>query len=490
MKYLGIVSLGHDASVAMIENGEILFASHSERYSRVKNDANINSALLQDALADGMPDAIVWYERPLVKAMRHLQTGQYEELPKVNIRKHLKEMGLGSIPVHTVEHHESHAAAGYYTSTMEDASILVCDAIGEFTTISIWQAEMNEMKCIFREQYPHSLGLLYSAVTQRVGLKPNEEEYILMGMAALGIPKHKQNLIDCFLDKNCQAPNFRMIQNVHRGIKRWRPELTSTQDHYDIAASMQELTEEYLLNTVNWMKNNLPSNNLILMGGVALNCKANAKLAKEGPYKNIWIMPNPGDAGSSIGAVAAFTQERINWTSPYLGHNIKQSVDVKAVVKALVNGDVIGLANGKAEFGPRSLGNRSILADPRGPHVKDKVNNFKRREMFRPFAPVVMQEYAHEYFNMPYPDTPYMQFTADCLQPNLIPAVCHYDNTARVQTVTEEQNPLLYNILKEFYNQTGCPVLLNTSLNIKGQPLVNTWQDALDFQNHYGIKVF
>lgn len=490
MKYLGIVSLGHDASVALIEDGNIRFASHAERYSRVKNDSDINLELLTDALAYGTPDAIVWYERPLVKAIRHLVTGQYDQLPKANIKKHLKELGLGNIPVHTVEHHESHAAAGFYTSEYEDASILVCDAIGEFTTISIWKAELNEMKCIFREEYPHSLGLMYSAVTQRVGLKPNEEEYILMGMAALGQPIHKDDLINEYLDPRFQAPHFRMTQNVHRGIKDWNPHLNQTQDHYNIAASMQSLTEDYLLKTITWMKDNLPSNNLILMGGVALNCKANALLATKGPYKNIWIMPNPGDAGSSIGAVAAFTQERINWQSPYLGHDINQQVDVKAVVQALVNGDVIGLANGKAEFGPRSLGNRSILADPRGDHVKDKVNSFKRRELFRPFAPVVMQEHAHEYFDMPYSDTPYMQFTATCTKPDLIPAVCHYDNTSRVQTVTEEQNPLLYAILLEFYKQTGCPVLLNTSLNIKGQPLVNTWQDALDFQNHYGIKVF
>jgi carbamoyltransferase len=490
MKYLGIVSMGHDASVAMIEDGEILFAAHAERYSGIKNDPNINLGLISDALAHGMPDAIVWYERPLVKAMRHLVTGQYTELPKAFIHKQLHDMGLSGIPVHTVEHHEAHAAAGYYTSTYEDASILVCDAIGEFTTISIWKAEMNEMKCIFRESYPHSLGLLYSAVTQRVNLKPNEEEYILMGMAALGQPIHKDDLMKDFMDPNNQAPAFKMTQNVHRGIKDWKPELNTTQDHYNIAASMQLLTEEYLLNTIKWMKQNLPSSNLILMGGVALNCKANALLATQGPYDNVWIMPNPGDAGSSIGAVAAFTQERINWKTPYLGYDIKQKVDVKAVVKALVNGDIIGLANGKAEFGPRSLGNRSILADPRGHHIKDKVNEYKKREMFRPFAPVVMKEHAHNYFNLPYTDTPYMQFTATCTKPDLIPAVCHYDNTSRVQTLTEEQNPLLYEILQEFYKQTGCPVLLNTSLNIKGQPLVNTWKDAMRFQKYYGIKVF
>ena len=490
MKYLGIVSLGHDASVALIEDGEILFASHSERYSRVKNDPNINKELLEDALSYGWPDKIVWYERPWVKAMRHVRAGQWDELPKVNIKKHLREMGLGDIPFTTVGHHESHAAAGYYTSSYEDASILVCDAIGEMTTISVWTADQNEMKCVYEEKYPHSLGLMYSAVTQRVGLKPNEEEYILMGMAALGKPKYKDEMKQMFIDPNHYLPAFKTHYNLHRGMKWWRPDLNTTQDFYDIAASMQEITESWLSRVTRWMSVNLPSKNLILMGGVALNCKANSVIAESKVYDNIWIMPNPGDAGSSIGAVAAFTQERINWTGAYLGHDIKREVNVKEVVAALINGDVIGLANGRAEFGPRSLGNRSILADPRGDHVKDKVNSFKKREMFRPFAPVVMQEHATEYFDMPYPDTPYMQFTAKCIQPDVIPAVCHYDNTSRVQTVTREQNELLYAILEEFYAQTGCPVLLNTSLNIKGQPLVNTWKDAQEFERHYGIKVY
>lgn len=490
MKYLGIVSMGHDAAVALIDNQNILFAGHSERYSGIKNDPNINSGLIADALSYGTPDRIVWYERPLVKAVRHIVTGQYDQLSKIKIKSHLKDFGLGDIPMSTVEHHESHAAAGFYTSTYEDASILVCDAIGEFTCISIWQAQDNEMKCVFREKYPNSLGLMYSAVTQRVGLKPNEEEYILMGMAALGEPIYLNELYRDFIDTSWPAPHFKMTKNVHRGIRAWRPEIKSQQEFYNLATSMQVLTESHLLNTIAWMKTNLPSNNLILMGGVALNCKANSVLAKSKVYDNIWIMPNPGDAGSAIGAVAAFTQERLNWQSPYLGHNIDKPVDIMQLVKSLISGDVVGLANGRAEYGPRSLGNRSLLADPRGHHVKDKVNSFKKREMFRPFAPVIMQEHASEYFDMPYPETPYMQFTATCLKPDFIPAVCHYDNTSRVQTVTNDQNPLLYAVLNEFYNQTGCPVLLNTSLNIKGQPLVNSWEDALDFQKHYGITVF
>jgi len=490
MKYLGIVSMGHDASLALVEDGEILFASHAERYSRKKNDPNINRELIEDAIQYGTPNHIVWYETPWKKTLRQLYAGQYHDaLNTPNITTHLRELGL-CLPTSTVGHHESHAAAGFYTSGFMDASILVADAIGEFTCMSIWQADGRTMKQVWKQSYPNSLGLLYSAFTHRLGLKPNEEEYIMMGMAALGDPnKYYHDIKNDFIH-NTQAPTFELKHNVHRGIMWWRPELTSTQDHYDIAASIQKVTEEYLVNTTQWMKANLPSKNLILMGGVALNCKANTEIATTNLFDNIWIMPNPGDAGSSIGAVAAYTKQHINWKTPYLGHDINNPLDIQAAVTALVNGEVIGIANGRAEFGPRSLGNRSLIADPRGPLTKDKVNNIKKRELFRPFAPIVIEHLAHQYFNLPYRTTPYMQFTAPCIQPDLLPAICHYDNTSRVQTLNNEQNPIFYHLLTEFYKQTGCPILLNTSLNIKGQPLVNTWQDALDFQSHYGVRVF
>jgi carbamoyltransferase len=490
MKHLGIVSLGHDASIALIEDGEILFAGHAERYSKKKNDGNINQALLDDAFQYGRPDNIVWYERPLVKASRQLFSGQWDALKTPSIRSHLKQFGLNDLPIHTVGHHESHAAAGYYTSTYDDASILVCDAIGEWTCISIWRAEGNHMKMVWSQSYPNSLGLLYSAMTQRCGKKPNEEEYIMMGMAALGDPERfKQDIHDEFIFES-KAPGFELKQNVHRGIKWWKPSLTSEQDMYDIAASMQAVTEEYLIKVLCWIRANLPSNNLIFGGGVALNCKANSRLARLNLFENIWIIPNPGDAGSSIGAVAAFTKERINWKGAYLGTNIDRKLNIVGAVDCIENGEVIGVANGRAEFGPRSLGNRSLVADPRGADVKDRVNTIKHREMFRPFAPVVMEHLAHEYFEMPIASTPYMQFTAKCKKPDLLPAICHYDNTSRVQTLTREQNPTFYGIMEEFYNRTGCPVVLNTSLNIKGQPLVNDWNDALAFGKHYGVKVF
>jgi len=491
MKSLGVVSLGHDASVALIDDSEILFAGHAERYSRTKNDGNINSPLLEDMFQYGTPDQIIWYEKPFLKKTRFAYAGQWDGLKGDSPKDHLRSWAaLEQIPIKYVGHHESHAAGGYYTSPFNDASILVCDAIGEWDCISIWQAEGPHMKKVWSQRYPHSLGLLYSAMTQRCGLKPNEEEYILMGMAALGNrDRFFDEIIFEFFESD-NPPDFKLRHNVHRGIRWWKPELQSQQDFYDIAASMQRVVELYMKLTARWIRKNLPSKNLVLSGGVALNCVANSVIAEEGLFENIWIMPNPGDAGSSIGAVAAYMNEKLNWHGPYLGTDIKRPFDMDGAVQALIDGQVIGVANGRAEYGPRALGNRSLIADPRGADVKDKVNMIKKREMFRPFAPVVLEHLADQYFEMPQKSTPYMQFTAKCKRPDLLPAICHFDNTSRVQTLTYDQNPQFYKLIETFYEKTGCPIVLNTSLNIKGQPLVNTWQDALMFQNHYGVNVF
>jgi len=230
--------------------------------------------------------------------------------------------------------------------------------------------------------------------------------------------------------------------------------------------------------------------NLVLMGGCALNCVANTKIAEMGYYENIWIMPNPGDAGSAIGAVAALTKQRLNWSSPYLGTNIDRLLDIDNIVNDLIAGKVVAVANGRAEFGPRALGNRSLLCDPRGPHAKDRMNALKKREAFRPFAPAVLEEHAEAYFKMPVKQTPYMQFTGDCLQPDLLPGICHYDNTSRVQTVNHNDNPRFRALLEHWYERSGCPILMNTSLNIKGEPLVNSWADAERWQNKYQVKVY
>jgi carbamoyltransferase len=308
-----------------------------------------------------------------------------------------------------------------------------------------------------------------------------------MGMAALGKPTIVEQLKKDFFTK-FKGPDFKLKHNLHKGCRWWERPTGATD--YDIAASVQTLMEEYLLETVRWMKQNLPSENLVFMGGVALNCVANSKIARTELYKNIWLMPNPGDAGSAIGAVAAYTEQHLDWQGPYLGTNIDRDLDIDSIVKKLLEGKVVAVANGRAEFGPRALGNRSLLCDPRGPDAKDRMNALKRREAFRPFAPAVLAEHADTYFDMPVSDSPYMQFVADCKRPDILPGICHVDNTSRVQTVTKENNPKFRALLEAWYSASGCPILMNTSLNIKGEPLVNSWADAQRWQKINGVDVY
>jgi carbamoyltransferase len=264
-------------------------------------------------------------------------------------------------------------------------------------------------------------------------------------------------------------------------------------DEFDMAAAAQDQVEQRVNAYAQYAKEITGSSNLVYMGGVALNCVANSQLFDI--FKNIFIMPNPGDCGSSLGAAALElynkTGERVKWETPYLGYNIKGKYPIKKALKSLKEGELFGIANGRAEFGPRALGNRSLCADPRGPDVKDKMNVIKKRQKFRPFAPMILEEHVHDYFEMPggISHAPYMQFVAKCKKPEEFPAIIHEDGTSRVQTVRKAEHPDLHKLLTEFYNETGCPMLLNTSLNIKGQPIVNDEEDAKAFAKHYGVKV-
>jgi len=482
---LGITSQNHDASMSLISGDQILWAAHSERYSRTKNDNKLDINMVSELRNYGDPKQIVWFEKPISKSLRKIYSG--ERPIRSNIKEELSRIGLSGIPVEYVGHHESHAAAGFYTSGFKEASILVVDAIGEWDTVSIWTANRTGLHKTYRKRYPDSMGLFYTAFTNYLGLKPNEEEYILMGMAALGKPSIVDNLKEDFFDY-IDYPNFKLRHNLHQGCRWWeRPAGVSD---YDIAASVQKIMEEYLIGTISWMFYNQPSDNLIFMGGCALNCVANSKIAELGLYKNIWVMPNPGDAGSAIGAVAAYTNQHLNWQGPYLGTDIDRDLDIDGIVKELLEGKVVAVANGRAEFGPRALGNRSLLCDPRGPDAKDRMNALKKREAFRPFAPAVLEEFANLYFDMPVHSSPYMQFVAACKRPNLLPGVCHVDNTSRVQTVNTQDNVKFRALLEAWNKASGCPILMNTSLNIKGEPLVNSWEDAQRWQNLYGVKVF
>lgn len=486
----GISALSHDASLSVVDDADILFAGHSERYSKIKNDKYLNLDIVRAASDHGRPDKIVWFERPIIKKIRQGFSGEWDEVKKPLPKQYLSNIGLGGIPIEYVEHHKSHAAGGFYTSGFLDASIIVCDAIGEWDTTSIWHGFGHKITKAYEQKYPNSVGLFYSAITHRVGLKPNEEEFILMGMAAYGKPRFVEQMKKDLVDLS-EVPLFKVKRNLHMGCADWLDKHLSTeQDKYDLAASAQAIVEEYMLLLAEWVSKTMPSKNLVISGGVALNCVANEKIAASKLFENVWIMPNPGDAGSSLGAIAAASKRQLNWKHPYLGTNIDRDYDLEGILNGLRNDKILAIANGRAEFGPRALGNRSLIADPRGNTIKDQVNDIKKRQRFRPFAPMILEEYAHEFFDMPVKSSPYMQFTAKCKFPELFPAICHYDGSSRVQTVNKEQNENLYNLLTGFYHRTGCPILLNTSLNIKGQPLADTWEDAVKFGQKYNVKVY
>ena len=471
MKILGINETSHDASVSLIEDGKILFAGHSERYSKQKNDWYINDSLVNDALSYGLPDAIAYYEKPLLKASRlFIRGGSGDWSPRFKI---------DGIPRKSFGHHYSHAAAGYYTSSFNDAAIVVLDAIGEYNTSTIWVGEGDKIKLKYKQNYPVSFGLFYSAFTQLVGLMPNQEEYIMMGMAAYGDwTKYYKKVNDYFPSYTSQKYNF------HKGITDWG--WVSEEDKFDIAAAAQIVYEQRLNDFMRMAKSLTGKNNLVFMGGCALNSSANTLLWKI--FDMIWIMPNPGDAGSSLGAAAAMYGKHIEWKDPYLGHDLGGEYPVQKIIDGILKDGIVAVASGRAEYGPRALGNRSILADPRDRSIKDKVNNIKQRELFRPFAPVVMEECASKWFEMDF-TSPYMQYTVKCLQPEKIPSVVNIDGTSRVQTVNKDQHRGLWRVLNKFYLQTGVPVLLNTSLNIKGQPLLNDENDIKDWESMYNTKV-
>ena len=472
MIILGVNETSHDASVSLIKDGEILFAGHAERYSKNKNDWYVNDSLVNDALSYGQPDHIAYYEKPLLKASRLLlKGGAGDWKPRFDI---------DSIPRKSFKHHYSHACAGYYTSHFTDAVIVVLDAIGEYNTSTIWTGEGEYIELKFKQNYPVSFGLFYSAFTQLLGLMPNQEEYIMMGMAAYGDWKRYYNEVDEYF------PNYHTQKyNFHKGIDDWGMAITD-QDRFDIAAAVQVVYTTRLMEFMNMAKRITGKKNLVFMGGCALNSSANTSLWKV--FDDVWIMPNPGDAGSSLGAALALYGKHIKWDGPYLGHNIDSEYPSEKIVDGILKDGIVAVASGRAEYGPRALGNRSILADPRDPNIKDKVNLIKQRELFRPFAPVVMEEYASEWFDMDF-TSPYMQYTVKCLKPNIIPSVVHADGTSRVQTVNAKQHPGLYKALKLWHNVTQVPILLNTSLNIKGQPLLNDSRDAIDWQKHYGYTI-
>jgi carbamoyltransferase len=488
---LGVSAGFHDAALTLLDqHGKIVFAGHSERYSKQKNDADISSAML-DEIDMSQVGTIAYYERPWMKQLRQWYSGQGIEWNKVTTRQILKQqLGADQVSgkrIKNYNHHLCHAAAGFQTSPYPIATVVVIDAVGEWDTVSIWGAMYDKnfkatYQKLWSQSYPHSIGLFYSAITQRIGLHPLDEEYITMGMAGWGTPKWTEVMRDVLVD-NPEQLRFR--SNLHTGLDS---NFLDCATNEDIAASAQQLTEYLIHQVMTKAKNFGWSDNLVYMGGVALNCLANRRLGEY--FDNIWIMPCPGDAGSSLGAAALAHGGCVQWTSASLGHNIPGDYPVHSAMAALLRDRIVGVASGRAEFGPRALGNRSLLADPRGKEIKDQVNEIKRRQKFRPFAPVILEELADDYFDMPrcWSDSRYMQIVARCRHPNLFPAIIHVDGTSRVQTVPRDGSGIRQ-LLEAWYAETGCPMLLNTSLNIRGEPMVNDRADADRFEREYGVQV-
>jgi len=441
MRILGISEGSHDAALALIENGEIIDGYHAERYFGIKNYKWIHPGQVPKV------DIIVGHENKERVNKRRKEAGQTQ-----------LEAGIKTDIEYN--HYETHAWAGWATAPFEDCDILCIDAIGESESAAAFQVRGGVFTQTWEMKYPQSIGLAYSAVTHALGYRPMEEEYIVMGLAAYGEPIVD---FDYLLDINC-----------HKGIQK--PKGTPE----DIAASIQVFYERQLLKLID---EHCKHENLILMGGCALNCVANSKISG----KNIWIMPNPGDAGSSLGAAARHYGKKLNWRGPYLGNGIiNHDFDPYKIARHILEHGVCGVAMGRAEFGPRALGNRSLLADPRR-HIKDTVNEIKQREKFRPFGPAILEEFYDDYYEGPVSE--YMQYVSKAKHD--MNSVIHVDGTSRVQLVKDNiEGSHIRNILEAWYELTRCPMLLNTSLNIKGQPMVDTREDADDFERKYNVKVF
>jgi carbamoyltransferase len=569
---LGISAYYHDSAAALIKAGQIVAAAQEERFSRKKHDARFPTQTILYCLESaGINlrdlDYIVFYEKPLLTFDRLLET--YLAYAPQGISSFIQAMSVWlreKLYLKTVlkqelaqiancktkelplllfgEHHQSHAASAFFPSPFEQAAVLCMDGVGEWATTSLWLGEGNQLSPQWQIDFPHSLGLLYSAFTYYTGFKVNSGEYKLMGLAPYGEPKYVDLILDNLLDLK-EDGTFRLNMKYFNyatgltmtngqfdrlfGAPPRRAESDLTQREMDIAASVQKVTEEVVLRLAHTAYRELGTDYLCLAGGVALNCVDNGRLLREGKFKDIWIQPAAGDAGGAIGAALSAwyqygNQPRIingkdAMQGSYLGPNFslteieKYLQDIRAVfhyytdselfvqvANLLDQGNVVGWFQGRMEFGPRALGDRSIIGDPRNPKMQSVMNlKIKYRESFRPFAPSVLAEKVGDYFELDRP-SPYMLLVAQ-VKENLrltmtdqenqlfgieklniprstLPAITHVDYSARIQTVQSETNPRYYQLLQAFEQLTGCGVLVNTSFNVRGEPIVCTPEDA------------
>jgi carbamoyltransferase len=566
MHILGISAFYHDSAAALVRDGEIIAAAQEERFTRRRHDAAFPQQTVEYCLREARItlrelDAVVFYEKPLVKVERLLET--YLSLAPRGLRSFMlaiptwlreknnltrtirKSLGKDyDGPVLFTEHHESHAASAFFPSPFETAAILTADGVGEWATTSIGVGERNRVRLLEEIRFPHSLGLLYSAFTYYTGFKVNSGEYKVMGLAPYGEPKYVRLIYDHLLELHDDG-SFRLNQDYfnyctgltmtnekfHRlfGGPPRQPESRLTQREMDLAASIQVVTEEAVRRLAQRAHAVTGAENLCLAGGVALNCVANGKLLREGPFKRIWIQPAAGDAGGALGAALAIWHQMLdNPRTPQAGDAMKGALlgpefsdeeigsylesagavalrlsDIQLIerlVDLLEAGAVIGWFRGRMEFGPRALGARSIIGDARNRQMQSLMNlKIKFRESFRPFAPCVLAEHARDYFNLE-AESPYMLLVAEIAEQqrvpmnegqqqlwgidklnvarSTVPAITHVDYSARVQTVDRERHGLFHTLLQRFYLRTGCPLLVNTSFNVRGEPIVCTPANA------------
>ncbi len=539
MRILGISCFYHDAAAALVVDGRLVAAVSEERFTRIKHDPELPRQAVQFCLDKGgiaisQVDAVVFYDKPLVKFDRIINS--YLATPFRSYRAFLaalpvwlrrklwveqviaKELGFEGETLF-LTHHLSHAAGTFYGSPFDRAAILTIDGVGEWATASYGIGEGNRVRLLAEMHYPHSVGLLYSAFTQYLGFQVNSAEYKVMGLAPYGSPLY----VD-LIEKNIVTihPNGSIHLDMryfdfHHGLSminrrfeqlfgqpRRTPESPLERFHEDVAASIQAVTEKIVLAMARHVRTATGSDKLCLSGGVALNCKANGLLLKEGTYSDIYVQPASGDAGGAVGA-ALYACYRLTdaprLPQPFFGigpestdGEIRTFLDSNRIpyrheppdrrlaylAEQLASGRIVGIYQGAAEFGPRALGFRSIVADPRDNTMKEKINAaVKYREPFRPFAPAVLLEKAGEYFDCDRA-APHMifNFTVRPDKRAVIPAVTHVDQSSRIQTVARSDNPVFYDLLQAFGGLTGVPVLLNTSFNLRGHPIVNRPEEA------------
>ncbi|MGD2113548.1 MAG: carbamoyltransferase N-terminal domain-containing protein [Acidobacteriota bacterium] len=548
MNVLGISCYFHDSAAALVCDGEVAAAAAEERFTRTKHDPEFPHQAIRFCLERGGLlaqdlDAVVFYEKPLVKLDRILSS-QIATFPrslpaflkampqwlrrKLRIGRTMAETLYTGAPCLFADHHTSHAASSFLTSRFDRAAVLTVDGVGEWTTTSIGLGEGSSVRLDLDVGFPHSLGLLYSALTHHLGFRVNSGEWKVMALAAYGEP----TMLDRFQEMVVTRPDgsFRLRMEYfdhHRNPARLfnrraheligpprRPGDPLTREHHDLARSGQLLLEQILLRIVELMHRRYEVPNLCLAGGVALNCVANGRLVREGPFDAVWVPPAPGDDGGALGAalmasgVLGTAPVRSERFSPYLGPEYSTSeiagfVDragveaeelaeddlVERAADSLAQGRVIGWFQGRMEFGPRALGNRSILASPERQETKDRINELiKGREPFRPLAPSVLAESADRLF-VDEIDSPFMSFVTHARPERAasIPAILHVDDSARLQTVDAEANPLYDRLLRAFERRTGIPAVLNTSLNVNGQPIACNPADALDAATAGGL---